>query len=48
MKYKIEKKGKRYALYIWQDEQWKLHQTYATERGAETAVMIMFDRQERE
>ena len=46
MKYKIEKKGKRYALYIWKEERWELHQTYMTQRGAEVAVRIMYDQGE--
>lgn len=46
MRYKIEKKRKRYALYIWRNDNWELHQTYATQRGAEVAVQIMYDRGE--
>ena len=46
MKYKIEKKGKRYGLYIYVNECWQLHQTYLTLRGAEVAMRIMWDRNE--
>lgn len=46
MKYKVEKQKGRYALYIWRNGSWVLHKTYATERGAETAAMILYDRKE--
>lgn len=44
MKYEIRKQDGRYALYLWTEENgWYLHQTYMTEKGAETTVQILFD-----
>lgn len=45
MEYKIEKmKDGRYGLYLlYQGNQWLLHQSYLTTKGAETAVQILYD-----
>ena len=44
MKYRIEKKGKRWALYLHSHKTgWFLHQTYMTSRGAEMAAQIMYE-----
>ena len=44
MKWKVVKKRGRYHLYIWENDDWKFHKSYLTEKGAETAAIIMYDR----
>lgn len=45
MTYKIERVGRRWGLYVpYRDSGWKLHQTYLTMRGAETAALILYER----
>ena len=44
MKYKVEKIGRRYGLYIQKEDVWVLHNTYATERAAELAATLIYDR----
>lgn len=45
MRFTIEKKGKRWALYyLTDDNPRELIGTYLTERGAELAMTIRFDR----
>ena len=46
MTYKIERKGKRWALYVmcpFGKHGWILKQTYLTLKGAETAAHILYN-----
>ena len=45
MTYTIERHGRRWALWVlYKDSGWKIHQTYLTLKGAETAALILCDR----
>ena len=45
MTYKIERKGRRWGLYVlYSDRGWLLHQTYLTLKGAQTAALILYER----
>lgn len=45
MTWKVERVGRRWGLYVlYRDSGWKLHQTYLTLKGAETAALILWER----
>lgn len=45
MRFRIEKKGRRYVLYVQTDSGWEVVGRYATSRGAEVAMAVRYNQQ---